>query len=96
MSPGGHASLPGLGRGGEVVCGMESMPPTCIVCSPGCPIPPPEDGWEAPGLGTGHPGGNRACPSPGLAPVEPPGATGLERTTGLFVQTRVLAREVTL
>lgn len=107
VSPGGHVSLPRLGRGGEGGRGTESMPPTCVLCSPGCPITPPAgtDGQPFPGLGTGQPGGSWAPPTgprraqgPTNRPPESASCqgNGARTNNGALVQTRFLASEVTL
>lgn len=73
--PEGMFPSQGWGEEARVVCGMESVPPTCIPRSPGCPITPPAgtDGQPFPGLGTGRPGGSRAPPTgPRCAPRPSP------------------------
>lgn len=53
------------------------------------------DGKRSPGLGTGHPGGNRGLPLPGLAACILPVQQGLNEQRGSCSDTLV-CKEVTL
>lgn len=95
VSPGGHVSLPRLGRGGEGGRGTESMPPTCVLCSRVAQSHRPQGrmgslfldlapgGQEGAGPRPPGPAEPKARPT-GRLSLHPARATGLEQTTGLL------------